>query len=114
MLRTVTGAVTGTDFATADAALLDSPAALRVLRYALIDFGEATNFLATQEEIRRVAEVDHRIAELVPHLCLAIVAPRDLQFGISRMWQVFVEGTGWETAVFRDRREAEAWLFRKP
>ena len=44
---------------------------------------------------------------------MAIVAPRDLEYGLSRMWQAFVEDNGWETMVFRSREQAEEWVREK-
>lgn len=62
-------------------------------------------------ELRVVAEQDKRIAALAPPgILIAIVAPHDHGFGLARMWEVFVEGTGWETMSFRSRSDAEVWL----
>jgi hypothetical protein len=46
----------------------------------------------------------------VPNMLVAIAAPRDYAFGMARMWQAFVEDTGWNTAVFRSRAAASDWL----
>ena len=110
LLRTGKGLVTGADFLAADAELLASQAAMRRLRYVLMDFSETTEFRAIPEEVRSLARLDGRVSEYATNISVAIVAPRDQEFGMSRMWEVFVEGTGWQTAVFRDRAEAVAWL----
>jgi hypothetical protein len=47
-----------------------------------------------------------RAAELVT----AVVAPYDVGFGMSPMWEMLTEGPGWFTRAFRTRPEAEAWL----
>jgi hypothetical protein len=41
----------------------------------------------------------------------ATVAPRDVQYGLVRMWEVFVEGR-WDVIhqAFRSRDEAVSWL----
>jgi hypothetical protein len=31
-------------------------------------------------------------------------------FGLSRMWEVFVDQIGWKTKVFRSKSEAELWI----
>ena len=41
----------------------------------------------------------------------AILVARDLEFGLTRMWEVFVEGNWDATAdVFRSRAKAISWL----
>lgn len=44
----------------------------------------------------------------------AIVAGRDVQYGVSRMYQVFAEGPGMAVRVFRDVGEAVRWLDERP
>jgi hypothetical protein len=38
------------------------------------------------------------------------VARRDLDFGLARMWQAFVDGNGWETMIFRSQLDAARWI----
>ena len=40
----------------------------------------------------------------------AVFAPGDLPFGLSRMFQAFVEGSNSSFEVFRDREKAFEWL----
>lgn len=111
--RTVQGLVTGADFVTADIALLSAPQAIAKLRYALIDFGDAAELGGTADDIRLLARVDAELGALNSQVSVAVIAPRDVQFGMSRMWEVLAEGTGWQTAVFRDRPSALAWLHER-
>ena len=64
----------------------------------------------TTPEIKEIVEQDHVMATWSPNMILAIVAGQDIQFGLSRMWEAYVERVGWQTAVFRTRAEAELWL----
>lgn len=41
---------------------------------------------------------------------LAIVAPDDLRYGLSRAYEAYVSGRQFETRVFKTRIEAEEWL----
>ena len=41
---------------------------------------------------------------------VAIYAKDDLPFALARMWQVFVDQTGWETYAFRARPDAVIWV----
>ena len=65
----------------------------------------------TVDDIDRMASLagDARVA-LGP-LRLASLVSRDLEFGLARMWEVYVEEK-WdgETAVFRSRDDAISWL----
>ncbi|KPJ95853.1 MAG: hypothetical protein AMS18_02095 [Gemmatimonas sp. SG8_17] len=40
----------------------------------------------------------------------AIVVSQDLDYGIARVFQVYGEDLPWETMVFRDFEEANAWV----
>ena len=44
----------------------------------------------------------------------AIVAERDVQYGVSRTYQVFAERPGMDVRVFRDVAEALRWLDERP
>jgi len=41
---------------------------------------------------------------------MAIVASRDLEYGISRMYQVYVDGLPVEVKVFRNIEPARNWV----
>ncbi|MDH3641177.1 MAG: hypothetical protein OES38_03725 [Gammaproteobacteria bacterium] len=41
---------------------------------------------------------------------VAYVGPADLTFGIMRMLEVYTERDGFDTRVFREERDALAWL----
>ena len=109
LLRVWTGVVTGSDVI---AAIDDyrTTVNLTKLEYIIADHEGVTAFEATADEIREVANADARLAELKPHLVIALVAPTDIVFGLARMWEVFTERPGWSARVFRSRPEAEAWV----
>ena len=66
-------------------------------------------------EVEITASQDKYASESIPDGVLAIIAKRDLEFGINRMWEIIAESSGlpWETMVFRDRVAAEKWVKRK-
>jgi hypothetical protein len=107
------GTVTGRDKIEAMERLLASPELLRHLRYMVIDEGVAHVDLSAQD-IRTIAELDRRIAQIAPPgIVIAIIAPREVDYGMARMWQILIEETGWETMVFRSFDEADSWLREK-
>ncbi len=77
----------------------------------LVDETEMDAGLLTVKDVRTIAEIFiKRRTEFGPAR-FAIFVSRDLEYGMNRMWMVFVEEK-WETAVdvFRSRDEAIAWL----
>jgi hypothetical protein len=104
------GALSGKDKIEVNKVLLGSPERLAGLRYLVVD-EESVGFVLSTSEARIVAEQDKQIAKLAPEgLVVAVVTPRDVDFGMARMWQVFVQETGWKTKVFRSRESAAVWL----
>jgi hypothetical protein len=105
------GAVTIDDFFQAGLGFLAYPEEIKKWRYCLIDltFVEAMNISST--DIQTVVEQNKRIAEVaIPGALLGVASPRDLGFGLSRMWEAFMEEIGWETMTFRSRPQAEDWI----
>jgi hypothetical protein len=93
--------------------LLASPEQASRLRYLVIDQTDAHLDLSTQD-LRILAGQGRRLAELAPAgVVVAIIAPRAVDYGMARMWQVLVEETGWETTVFRSFDEADSSLREK-
>jgi hypothetical protein len=44
---------------------------------------------------------------------VAVVAAQELLFGLSRMWEMLADETGWESMICRDRGDAEAWIKKR-
>ena len=77
----------------------------------IIDHSDLNASLVTAEGVRRIARMarDRRAKYGVTKS--AIVAPRDLEYGLSRMWLVFVDDEkDVSTRIFRTREEAVAWM----
>ena len=60
-------------------------------------------------EIRIVAEALGPHRERIGGRC-AVIAKKDVHFGLSKMGSVFSEGVGVETGVFRNAESALEWL----
>jgi hypothetical protein len=104
------GVLTGQEIIDAKEGLAADEARVRPLTFALVLLVDVTAFHITVDELRIAAIIDRRLAELMPHAAVAIVAPRDHEYGIARMWEAIVEVPGWTTYVFREREKAETWL----
>jgi hypothetical protein len=61
------------------------------------------------DEIRLVAEFLGPYAERIGGRC-AVVAAKDVHFGLSRMGSVYTDGVGVKAEVFRDTESALEWL----
>jgi hypothetical protein len=76
-----------------------------------VDLSEVTKLDLTGKEIERFAEG----TIFSPHSRRAVLAPRDVDYGVARMYGVLREFKGEEgIQVFRNRDEALAWVLAKP
>ena len=109
-LLTGSGVLTGEEMMSAKAVLESDPEAFRRLAFGLADLSDVTELKLTGDDVRALAYMDRRLALVNPNICVAVVAPKGVVFGMARMWEVLAEPTGWPTAVFRDLKEAESWI----
>ena len=82
-------------------------------RYTLGDYSAATEVNVTYDAIQEVSEMCLGVSKIVPEQLVALVASRDLTYGLIRMADSLMYGTGWEQKVFRDRQEAEDWIKKR-
>jgi hypothetical protein len=75
----------------------------------LCDIRDARPDLAPGD-IRRIVEFVSRHRDARGGGKSAVVASRDVDYGMARIAQVHVEPLGVELAVFRDLQEADEWL----
>jgi len=108
------GVLTGVEIIETTRKLVESGDAVRRVRRTLVLFDQVTKVDVSADDIRRLIEVDRSLVELIPRTIIAIVAPKDELFGLSRMWEMMVGVPGWETRVFRSRPDADAWLSTAP
>jgi hypothetical protein len=74
-----------------------------------LDLREMTSS-PTADQIREASRGPRFLGGLVKFGFCAIVVDRDVIYGMSRMWAVFVEQMFTEVVVFRSVAEAEIWL----
>ena len=91
-----------------EAALADPRAAEKVAL--LVDLSRSESIgTRNPSQIRLVAQALEPYTERIEGRC-ALVAPEDVQFGLSRMGSVYSESVGVEAEVFRSEEDALAWL----
>ncbi|HEX6842918.1 MAG TPA: hypothetical protein VF113_15385 [Stellaceae bacterium] len=103
------GRLTGTELATANRELFARDFVAEPLLYVLID-GSTIAVEVTDQDIRTIAQENVRVSARAPQVAVAIFVRNPLSYGLARMWQAYVDASGWRTAVFEDRAAAVAWL----
>ena len=76
----------------------------------LVDLSGVLVTDVTSLALRRVAQIYAEADKRPEDSRVAIVAPADLFYGLSRMYEAFREPSPLEIQVFRELREARAWL----
>jgi len=103
--------VTARDLMDANERLLAAAEETARYRFGLVDFLGADSLDLSIDEIRLIAEQDTLVAAIVPKgTIVAVVAGKDLAFGLARMWEAFAGDTEWETKTFRSRSHAQSWI----
>jgi hypothetical protein len=77
----------------------------------LLDFRGVTDFDLSASQAQHAAELFTAEGAVIGDGRVAIVADRDLVYGMGRMWQAFSEASSpTEVGIFRTLAEAESWL----
>ena len=103
------GVVTGAEIIEANRKLYSGRDFPR-LRYKIIDRSGCTDYRVTGKEVRAIAELDRAASRINPSIVVALISATDLQYGISRMYQTYVDDFIHMSAVFTERAEAERWI----
>ena len=82
-------------------------------KYSLADYSEITHVEVTTETIEHVADLCIAASKVNSGVVAAIVATQDLTFGLSRMAEILRDQAGWESMVFRNKKDAEIWIREK-
>jgi len=77
----------------------------------LVDLRGADSSPRSPEVLNQFAEfVEQTFSNISTIPKVAVVAPKDLSFGLARMYQVFANSVPWNFVVFRAMDAALAWL----
>jgi hypothetical protein len=109
-LLTGLGIVTGQEILDAIAIRFSTEDKVKKYLYGLVDYTRVHEFRVTNNEIDHIARKDIAAARINPDLILAIAATDDLIFGLGRMFEVFVEKSGWTIKICRTLDEAVLWI----
>lgn len=76
----------------------------------LVDFRECRDYALTREEAEKFAGLNIELSSVFTNEKCAIVAPGDLEYGMSRAHEMYTTGSGLDIAVFRQLGDALDWL----
>ena len=108
------GKVRGKNFIDANSRLLAFKDRLKQVRYGIVDMTAADDVQISESELLTITAQDKKIASFVPsEAVVAVIVNNDFAFRIARMWESFIEHTGWETMTFRMRWKAESWIIER-
>jgi hypothetical protein len=107
IVGTSVGLVSGQDLLDATARLREEVEGNPRIRYAVMDFSAIPEEDITTESLRVLAT---QRMESVSGIFVVVVAPSEVLFGLSRMWEMLAEREGLISRVVRTRAEAIKWL----
>jgi hypothetical protein len=108
------GTVNGKDFIEANSKVLALNDRLKQVRYGLVDETAVDYLQISASEILTITAQNKKMAAFVPPgVVVAVVANDDPALGLARLWEAFIEHTGWETMTFRMRWKAESWIIER-
>lgn len=111
VLITATGILTDDEFTKAIRQhLAQDQEKYRRYRFCLADYSGVTEDHVSSHTIRAVASMCKSAADVNPKIVVADVAKRNLEYGLSRMWEILCDETAWETRTFRSSGEARKWI----
>jgi hypothetical protein len=77
----------------------------------LVDLREADSSPRSSDVLHQFADfLQSSFESVTTHPKVAVVAPRDLSFGLARMYEAFADSIPWDFTVFRTIDEALTWL----
>ena len=82
-------------------------------RYCLSDYTAVTEAEIPSGDIELMAEMCVEAAAVNPDVVVGVITDDDLLYGLSRMWEILIDNTTWETMVFRNRKDAFAWVEKR-
>ena len=82
----------------------------KLSQFQIVDIVGSTKIEMSEEDLRRIADQDKLAARTLKRLAIAIVAPSDFSFGLSRMWAVYADDPNIKTSVFREMEAARDWI----
>ncbi len=104
------GLVTGKELIDAFSEIYATDEQIKRIAYQLVILTKSEEIMVTANDLKEVASLDIRASKVNPSILVAVVGERDIVFGLSRMWEAFVDDAPLKTRTFRTLEDAEDWL----
>ena len=106
------GVLTYDDLRRANGIIYANDEKIRSIAYQLVDLSAIDGLDLSNDELERIGQQDQRAFNVNPEMRIAVIGPKDLTFGLARVWEVFACELGAQRAceIFRDEAAARAWL----
>ncbi len=79
-------------------------------KYQIGEFTGVESIELSSEDISLLARLDIEASKKNPNIIIANIGKSDLEFGLSRMWEMFADECLFEIKVFRNREDAKKWI----
>ena len=86
---------------------------IKQIPYMVLDVSNIERNEISNSQIIRNAKIDSHALSINPRMRLAILARRDVEFGLGRMWEIYaceIPGNDKGCNVFRNRDELIKWI----
>ena len=83
---------------------------LKKQKYKIVDRTDCTKYQVYPEDIEEIAEMDDEASRINPNLIIAVISTTSLQYGMTRMWQAYLNNNLFITKNFPDRISADTWI----
>ena len=110
VITVYTGSITDEDVIRSSMAKSSLVEKLKSYSYAITDLSEVEKFAMTSEGIQDNVEIISKIFKANPEILVALVVPRNVEYGMARMWQAYADKYDIKSYVARTREEAEKWV----
>jgi len=80
------------------------------LKYWIADRTNCTKYDVETHHAKAIAALTEMHYLKNPNMLLALVSPKNIEFGMSRMYQILSDDKGFKTMVFHSRSEANEWI----
>jgi len=79
-------------------------------KYIITDFSNSNEIDISVSTVKIIAQMAIEVSKVNKNITVASAMPKDLVFGLGRMWQAYADETGWNSHMFHSRVEAENWV----
>jgi hypothetical protein len=81
-------------------------------KYQIVDFTKCDSFELTSDDMEELALIAINASIINPNIIIAFISPKDIEFGMSRVYEANANESGFKIKVFRNHEDAIDWVNR--